>query len=147
MLKTLNGTEFSYTLRNTVYKLRLNVNDYEMSTEKFSVKSTESFGASFDNRRLIFFPRNREETVLKISGKSELPVNLSVNKWSEKNIALKITSTDEYTFILEGLNPAAKYTLTIDGKTTTLITNNDGTASFSHKCTKPASFGIYNKER
>jgi hypothetical protein len=145
MLKALNGTDFDYTLRNTVYNLRLSVDDYEMSTKDFSVKSRNSFGASFDNHQLSFFPYNRDEMVLKISGKSELPVDLSVNKWTQKDISWKITSTDEYAFKIEGLDPAANYELTVNNKATAFITGNDGTASFSYHCRKPASFRIYNK--
>jgi hypothetical protein len=142
MLKTLNGTEFNYTLRDTVYRLRLNADSYEMATERFSVKSKVPFGASFNNRQLSFFPYNRDETVLKISGNSDSPVSLSVNNRTQKDISWRIASPDEYKFTIEGLNPAAKYKLTVNNKTTTLIVANNGTATFSHNCMKPASFRI-----
>ncbi|MDR2036477.1 MAG: hypothetical protein LBQ60_00990 [Bacteroidales bacterium] len=38
MLKELNGTEFTYSLRGTDYHLKLNVNDYMMSTDGFKIK-------------------------------------------------------------------------------------------------------------
>ncbi|MDR1416821.1 MAG: hypothetical protein LBJ57_05335 [Prevotellaceae bacterium] len=145
MLKKLDGTEFHYTLRNTVYQLRLSVDDYEMSTENFSVRSKEAFGASFDNHQLSFFPHNRDETVLRIAGKSDLPVSMSVIKWAQKDISWRITSTDEYTLTVEGLDPTAKYQLTVNGKATTLSVENNGTATFFCSCRKPASFAIKTK--
>jgi hypothetical protein len=142
MLHQLDGTDFHYTLRNTVYRLRLSVDDYEMSTADFSVKSKEAFGASFDHRQLSFFPRNRDETVLRISGKSDAPLSLSVSKWTQKDISWRIASADEYTFTLEGLDPSAKYGLTVDGRATPLAVDAHGTATFSRPCPKPASFRI-----
>ena len=145
MVKLLNGTEFNYTLRNTVYNLRLNVNDYEMRTDNFSIKCKEAFGASFGNSQLIFYPQNREETVLKLSGKSGAVINLSFDKYKKNDISWKVTSPDQYNFTIEGLDTAAKYELVINNKKKDLIVQNDGKATFSHDCTKPASFRISKK--
>ena len=39
----LNGTEFNYTLRDTDYRIRLSVDDYEMQTDRFSGKAVWLF--------------------------------------------------------------------------------------------------------
>jgi hypothetical protein len=140
MVKALNGTEFDYTLRNTVYRLKLNVNDYEMHTDHFSVKCKDAFGASFENNQFIFYPDNREEVVLKISGKTNGVIDLSLNKWMKKDISWKIASADEYQFSLEGLHPATTYRLTINGKTVDIDTDMDGKISFNHQCRKSTTF-------
>ena len=57
----LNGTEFNYTLRDTDYRIRLSVDDYEMQTDRFSVKSRDAFGASFREGGLVLYPRNEEK--------------------------------------------------------------------------------------
>lgn len=145
MLKILNGTEFTYTLRDIDYKLRLNVNEYEMYTDYFSIKSKDAFGASYENNQLIFYPYNRDETILKLTGKSEVPVNLSLSKWSENDISWKISSADEYMFTIKGLDPNVKYELMVDNKATNLTTEKDGTISFSHNCKKPTLFRLYCK--
>lgn len=142
MMKVLNGTEFNYTLRNTVYRLKLNVNDYGMRTDHFSVNSKDAFGVSFENNQLIFYPDNREEAGLKINGKSEGAIGLSLNKWTVKDLSWKITSADEYQFNLEGLYPATTYKLATNGKTVDIHTDMDGKFTFSHNCRKPTAFRL-----
>ena len=146
MIKMLNGTEFDYVLRNTVYKLKLNVNDYEMRTDKFSVKSKEAFGAEFNNNQLALYPQNKEEVVIKIAGKASAnPINMSLNKYNKNNISWRVTSADEYNFIVEGLDANAKYELAINGKASQMTVQKDGKASFSHNCNRPVSFSISKK--
>lgn len=142
MVKALNGTEFNYTLRNTVYRLKLSINDYEMRTDHFSVKCKDAFGASFENNQLTFYPDNREEAVLKINGLSDRAIDLSLNKCTVRDISWKITSADEYQFSLEGLYPATTYKLSINGKTADIHTDSDGKISFSHNCRKPVTFQL-----
>ena len=145
MIKSLNGTEFNYNLRNTVYNLRLNVNDYEMRTSEFSVRSKDAFGASFDNNQLSFYPQNKDEIVLKIKRNSGSVVNLTFDKYTNKEISWKIASADEYLFSVEGLDSSAKYEFVVDNKKIEVIAQKDGNISFSHKCIKPTSFRISKK--
>lgn len=145
MSKELNGTEFTYSLRGTNYNLKLSVDDYTMSTEEFSIKCKNAFGASFENNKLIFYPYNKEETVIILSGDSQKPVSMEINKCTENDISWKVTSTDKYNFTVEGLNPDIKYQLMINNKATNIVVGKDGKASFSFDCAKPASFRLYRK--
>lgn len=141
----LNGTEFDYTLRNTDYHIRLNVNDYEMKTDNFSIKSREAFGASFKDRRLTVYPHNKETTIIHIAGESTSPVHLNLKQCSKNSLSWEVVSADNYRFIIEGLNPALKYQLVAKGKVTTVEVGQDGKASFSYHCQTPVTFRLYGK--
>ncbi len=145
MVKMLNGTAFNYTLRNTVYQVKLNVNDYELSSDHFSVKSQEAFGVSFTNNELALFPHNKEQKILKLKGNADSPVSVELNRYSGNNLSWKVTSADDYRFTLEGLDPARKYTVTVQGKTIPLEVGKNGKASFTHTCVKPAVFSLNEK--
>jgi hypothetical protein len=143
MHKSLNGTEFTYTLRDVDYKLLLNVRDYEMQTDRFTVKSKEAFGAAFNGREFTFYPRNKEEVLLKLTGKTNTPIRMILNNYSENGISWSITSADEYAFTIEGLDPTQTYNLTINNRAAKMETGKDGTVSFSHRCIQPATFRLY----
>ncbi|MDR1097255.1 MAG: hypothetical protein LBL57_03895 [Tannerella sp.] len=142
MLKTLNGTAFTYTLRNVDYKLRLNVNDYEMQTDHFTVKSKEAFGATFSDNEFTFYPRNKEEVIIKLTGNREVPVKMVLNNYSENDISWSITSADRYGFTVEGLDPVKAYRLTVNGRPVNMERGKDGKISFSYHCIKPATFRL-----
>lgn len=134
MLPILNGTEFDYTLRDTDYRIKLHVNDYEMQTDRFTVKCRDAFGASFQEGGLTVYPNNEEKMVLKVSGGSVLPIMLTLNKCTENELSWEINSIDEYRFVVEGLNPELKYKLNVQGKTIDLNVETDGCASFTYSC-------------
>ncbi|WP_125042488.1 alpha-L-rhamnosidase-related protein [Bacteroides faecalis] len=140
----LNGTEFNYTLRNTDYRIKLNVDGYEMQTDKFTVKCRENFGASFEEG-LMVYPQNKEKTILKVCGKSSLPIGVTLKHCSENDISWKMDSTDDYQFVIEGLNPALKYKLVIQDKSTNIEIGKDGKASFTHNCKASMNFRVYGK--
>ena len=145
MSEMLNGTEFNYTLRNTDYRIKLNVNDYEMQTDKFTVKCRENFGASFEEGGLMIYPQNKEKTILKVCGKSSLPISVTLKRCFENDISWEMDSTDDYRFVIDGLNPALKYKLVIQNKTTNLEVGKDGKASFTYNCKAPMKFRVYSK--
>lgn len=147
MLKNLNGTVFNYTLRNTVYQVILNTNDYELRNDNFSVKSKEAFGASFKNKELAVFPHNKEQVILKLKGDSVLPISVELNSYTGRNLSWKITSADNYHFTVEGLDPAEKYTISLKGKSINIEVDKDGKASFSYTCIKPTFFSLNGKLR
>lgn len=145
MSRILNGTDFKYSLRNVDYHIRLNVNDYEMQTERFTVKCRYSFGANYQNSGLIIYPNNEEKTILKIYGKSSLPFNVTLNHCSTKKLSWEINTTNDYRFIIDGLNPALIYKLCCQGKLIPIKINNDGTASFSYYCKGRTKFKLSTK--
>ncbi len=146
MVKILNGTTFNYTLRNTTYQVKLSVNNYELRTGNFAVKSEEAFGLSFNAKELTVFPHNKEQRILKVKGNSDAPLSLELNRYAGNNLSWKVTSTDNYQFTLEGLNPACSYTVTIQGKTIALEAGSSGKATFTHACTKPTTFRLNEKQ-
>lgn len=145
MVKILNGTEFSYTLRNTVYKVKLNVNDYELRTDNFSIKCKEAFGASFEDSSLILYPQNKEDMSIKLRGNSNSPVNIMLNSYSKNNLLWTVISADDYQFTIEGLDPSLKYELIIQNKPKNIEVGADGKASFTYNCAKPTTFKLYMK--
>ncbi len=145
MSKVLNGTDFDYTLRGTKYNLKLSVDDYVMSTDNFSVKSKKAFGASYQDKEFVFYPYNKEETLLRIVTESTKSISMEMNKWEDKEFIWKITSTDKYDFTFEGLDATAKYELTVNGKRTDIVYEGNGKISFSVNCKKPASFRLHKR--
>ena len=145
MSEMLNGTAFNYTLRNTEYHIRLNVNDYEMRTDKFTIKCRENFGASFEEGGLVIYPHNKEKTILKAFGKSSLPIGVTLKHCSENDISWEMESKDDYRFVIEGLNPALKYKLEIQDRQTNLKIGKDGKVSFAYNCKAPVKFRVFGK--
>lgn len=145
MVKTLNGTSFNYTLRNTVYQVKLSVNNYQLHNDNFSVKCKEAFGVSFNNNELALYPHNREKVVVKLKGKPGSPVAVELNRYTGNSISWKVVSSDNYQFTIEGLNPVRKYVLSIQGKTTDVEVGQDGKATFSHIGGRPTVFKLNEK--
>lgn len=143
MSDMLNGTEFNYTLRDTVYHIRLSVDDYELYTERFSIHGKESFGAAFSDGCLSVYPHNEEQTILKIYGDTTSPIGVILERSSGRELSWRMSSTDNYRFVIEGLSPSSKYTLSCGGRTTRIQSDTDGTISFS--CAAPASIKLMYK--
>ncbi|MDD3037119.1 hypothetical protein [Bacteroides sp.] len=145
MSEMLNGTEFNYTLRDIDYRIRLNVDDYEIQTDKFSVKCREAFGVSSQEGGLIAYPHNKEKTLLKVFGESTLPIDITLKPCFENDISWEVNSTDDYRFVIQGLNPALKYKLVIQNKTTDVKVEKNGKTSFTYSCKTPVKFRLYGK--
>jgi hypothetical protein len=130
MLEDLNGTSFTYHLRDTLYTLKLSVDDYEMSTENFSVKSKNTFGACWRENKLYYYPENKNNIVFSISAKSK-PVYLEMDK---NDFSWRITSKGNHQFTISGLDENATYELTANGQPVKFSKGKDGSVSFSYKC-------------
>lgn len=143
MLTTLNGTEFNYNLRDTLYCIRLSVDDYEMETDCFLVRSSYAFGASFQKGTLCVYPQNEEKILLKVIEKSSSFVKVNLKHYRENDILWSLDTTGDYQFIIEGLNPSLKYKLSIQDKTTLLDVSKDGKVSFTYSCKDITNFRLY----
>jgi hypothetical protein len=129
----LNGTEFRYTLRDTVYRLKLSVNEYEMSTDDFSIKSNCAFGASMHGSQLVFYPFNKEDMTLTLSPKSKKPVHITIDQWTDNDFSWTVSSGSPYQWVMEGLDPHATYELSANGQPSTVLSiNKDGKAIYSY---------------
>lgn len=142
MVKGLNKTEFKYKLRGIEYNIKLNVNDYTMSTNKFKIKSNSSFGAKMSDSSLVFFPNNKDSMTLTIVAKSSTPINIEIMDWESDKYSWKISSLDNYKFRLTGLNPGLIYTYSINGKKQKIKAEDDGSISISHDCINPTKISI-----
>ncbi|MFC4673710.1 glucosidase family protein [Dysgonomonas termitidis] len=126
MLKTLNGTEFSYKLRGTDYHLALSVDDYTISTSEFTLRSKSKLGVNKSGTILTYYPDNKEEMTLAIDSKSEHPIYIDVISWKTGTYSWKINSKDDYGFSLTGLIPEAVYKLLINGRAETVKADKGG---------------------
>jgi len=142
MSKTLNRTQFSYTLRDTLYQLKLSVNDYTMRTNTFSVKSNESFGASRSGNKLTYYHHNRDGSLLQIAAASNHPIDLQINSWDPKNISFTITQPNNYEFTITGLQPGNNYKIWTNNTVQHLKAKTDGSLSLKQVCKASTKFVI-----
>ncbi|WP_164849989.1 alpha-L-rhamnosidase-related protein [Mucilaginibacter limnophilus] len=142
MSKVLNGTQFLYTLRDTVYKLQISVNNYTMSTTGFSVKSKQAFGASKTRNTLTFYPDNSEVKMLQITATSARRIDMEVDAWHANVFSFIITSANKYQFDIKGLQPNTSYRVRMNNIVQPLKTDANGILSFRKECKKPVKFHI-----
>lgn len=140
--EVLNGTAFTYRLRGTDYHLKLSMNDYQMSTDGFSIKARNSFGANKTGKQLVYYPGNKELTTLVIDAASDTPVSLEVGSWKPDACSWMISSPDTYAFILTGLLPDTHYYLSINSQTKKVRTGQDGCLRIKQACNEPTSFRV-----
>lgn len=142
MSKILDDTEFCYTLRGTEYNLKLSVNNYELSTDGFKIKSKDKFGIDKTGKKLKYYHHNKGNSVLIIDADSDNSINLTINNWSEKGCSWEIASNDSYTFTLAGLSPESIYTVSINGKKQNLKAGKDGSIQIKHQNKKPTVYTV-----
>lgn len=137
----LNGAKFSYTLRDTVYNLELSENDYMMSTNSFSIKSPESFGAGMKGNTLTYYPNNKETRTLDVIAPNRfiameiIPLRLNAYSWT-------IKSAGDYQFILRGLPPRSTFQVSINNETQHIFIEEDGILSIKRKCQPNTKFAV-----
>ncbi len=142
MSAQLNGAKFNYTLRDTTYQLKLNVNNYTMSTNGFAVTSTAGFGATKVGRTFVFYPHNQDTTILQISAASNRKIIVAAGTWDEGAMAWVVNSKDNYKFTLSGLQAGATYRLKINNTNSFIKAGNNGKLSVQKLCTTPTRFVI-----
>ncbi|GAA3983240.1 hypothetical protein [Mucilaginibacter dorajii] len=136
----LNGTTFSYTLRDTVYRLKLNVNDYEMSTTGFSIKSKDGFGAGKTGNMLTFYPGNKDEVIMQVNALSKQPINMQINSWGTDAFSWIMTSADNYSFTVKGLQAQANYRVNINNFSRDIKTDDLGSFTVKQRCASSTKF-------
>ncbi len=141
MLNELNGTEFKYSLRDTVYNISLSENSYQIATRYFSAKSSYSFGINMSGNTLHYYPGNLGLDALTVTRASLLPINIEVSKWNENMYCWTVNSRGDYQFLLSGLKPNSTYNLLVNGKIKqSFQANTAGIISFEYKCKIPTIF-------
>lgn len=140
MSATLNGTQFNYTLRDTVYTLKLSVNDYAMNTSNFSVKSKESFGVSMVGNKLTYYHRNRDSASLQISSAARKRIDVNIKSWDAGQKIWHVGNVGKYAFKLMGLSPGIDVELWVDGQKQRLKATINGDLVFDRICKAGTDF-------
>lgn len=147
MLQELNGTEFTYTLRKTVYYIKLNTNGYQISTKDFTLKNNQSFGVNMKDNTLIFYPENQELEGLMVTRGDSFPIKIKIEEWKNKRNWI-LDAKGDYKFALAGLIPEANYDLMVNGdKKQSFTANAEGMVSFTYHCEMPVSFSLIAAQR
>jgi hypothetical protein len=142
MLSELSGTEFNYTLRGKVYKIRLEENTYSVTAPGFSIEEKNGFGVNMDGNILRYYPCNGENEGLAITRKNLLPVDIEIVEWGN-NRRWNINSNGIYNFSVSGLNPGASYQVAVDGTIIQLYTaDTKGNVTFDYNCPTPVHFSL-----
>jgi hypothetical protein len=142
MSKTLNGTAFIYKLRDTAYQIKLSQDDYEMSTDRFSVKSNEGFGISKTGNILTYYHKNQDSSLLKINAGSTRNIKLAIQSWDDKEISWTITSPDDYKFTLTNLQPESDYLVQLNNIPQHIKATKEGILTITKTCKSPTRFLI-----
>ncbi|WP_245834601.1 alpha-L-rhamnosidase-related protein [Mucilaginibacter lappiensis] len=142
MSASLNGAEFSYTLRDTVYQLKLSVHDYIMSTAGFSIKSSNGFGATKNGTLLTFYPDNKDDILLQVNAGSKKNIAMQIHSWTPNAFSWTMTSTDNYQFTVKGLQPGVNYKVEVNSIGQNIKTDGTGKFTIKQRCTKATKFAV-----
>ncbi|TDQ06628.1 hypothetical protein ATK78_4287 [Pedobacter metabolipauper] len=142
MSKELDGTAFSYTHLNTVYALKLSVNAYTMSTNGFSIRSKEGFGAVKTGNLLTYYPQNKDTMLLQVNAASKRRINMEISSWNAAAYSWIVNSADRYRFSIKGLQPGAAYLLKINNTVQSVRAKIDGSYSIEKVCKPATKFSI-----
>jgi len=142
MNSSLDGTEFSYNLRDVSYLVKLNSSQYQISAKGFQVVSNEYFGVNKSGNKLIYYPKNKEERTLEVSSSSKAKLSLIIDAANEHTFQFKVASKGSHQVLLSGLKAEAVYQIVIGNKTQTMQTNKNGTLVL--KSVKAQSYRVLN---
>lgn len=142
LTENMNGTQFSYTLRDIVYQLTLSMDDYSMSTKGFSIKCREGFGANRSGGVLTYYPGNEDSMTLEIKPSSGRRIDMIVNSWNATAYSWTVTSKDSYQFTVKGLYPGKFYRVETDTSSLNIKAKSDGSIIIKKHCSSPVKFVV-----
>jgi Bacterial alpha-L-rhamnosidase 6 hairpin glycosidase domain len=142
MTPALNGTAFSYTLRDTVYQLQLSVDDYRMSANGFVVKSKKAFGANKTGKVFTYYDHNQDSATLRIKAGSDRRVGITMEEWSASEVSWTVTSRDSYECTVKGLRPGALYRVGVNDSFRRVKAKGDGSITVKQLCTSATRFVV-----
>ena len=116
MVPELNGTQFTYTLRDTVYTLSLQVDDYRLSTTDFSVRSNEAFGVGRSGKDVVFYPDNKEIMRMRVHAEAGGFTDLDILQWQTGQYRWTMNSDSPMRCTLYGLTPGDRYQGIVNGR-------------------------------
>jgi hypothetical protein len=96
MTTQLNGTKINYRLRNQDYSIQLSLNDYSISTNSFTVNSSQNFSMNTEDNKLFFFNRNNKIPAMALTRDKKTGLLIKILTWdSENNSPLKWMTISE----------------------------------------------------
>jgi hypothetical protein len=120
----LNGTEFRYQLRGLSYLIDLSANDYAVTVDDCTLRSSNSFGVTANGHKVEYFPRGNETWALAISRPNGQALSIQIDSWPENpDSPREWTETSPQTkgktvHELTQLRPGIVHELKIDGQVT-----------------------------
>lgn len=146
LIPELNGTRFNYTLRDTVYTFSLNVDDYQISTSGFVVRSNCAFGVGKSENDIIYYPNNEESMKLVQHTKEGQKTDLNITEWTEGTYKWETSYKHTVHFTLYGLLPGEGYTIRINDDVHEKEVANDGSLVVVSAAVGPKSFAVLHKK-
>jgi hypothetical protein len=142
MTTELNGTQFSYTLRGMVYRIKLSIDNYAVSGRGFSVASKQAFGVNKTDKTLTFYPGNQDTMKLLVKSATNRNININVNAWTNDSKSWVVTSADDYQFTIKGLQPKSAYQVWINSVLHVINANLEGDIVLKKHCTTATTFKV-----
>ncbi|MGK6350022.1 hypothetical protein [Parapedobacter sp. DT-150] len=142
LVPELNGTQFTYTLRDTVYEVSLRINDYQLRTRDFSVRSSQAFGVGRSGTDVIYYPENEEAMRLVVHAEQDEFADLHVTQWDGVSCQWTVKGNRPKQITLHGLTPGASYALTVDGKRRKVKVTSDGSLTAKADGTGLTTFAL-----
>lgn len=138
----LNGTAFSYALRDTVYQIKLSVNNYTISTNGFAVTGKQAFGVNKNGKTLTFYPGNQDSMQLLTKAATNRSININVGLWAGGSYSWLVSSADDYQFTIKGLQPNSAYSVWINNIRQNIKANEGGNITIKKLCTTATTFKV-----
>jgi len=129
----LNGTHFKYTLRDTVYQIKLSVGEYQLSSKDFLVKSAFPFGVGKSGLHLYYYPNNLDNVVLRQYNIKQEFNDLQVSQWEDGRYQWISNGKYIRKFVLQGLTPGDRYEFLINQNRVELTVSDQGNLSMEVK--------------
>jgi hypothetical protein len=131
LVPSLYGTDFTYQLRGTNYKILLNKDSYEVVSPFSVVSCNSAFGVAGKQGQVRFYPGDQDNRFLSLSNRSGKNITLSMACFSEQQISFTIKEKGRYKISLNGLAPNTVYPVTINGSEKKIASTKDGTITIT----------------
>ncbi|MHC1764624.1 MAG: hypothetical protein AB9869_09995 [Verrucomicrobiia bacterium] len=138
LVPELDGTELTFNLRGQTYRIALSVGDYAATVEGFTVRSREPFGLSADRDRMKFYAGASSNASLELEIPAGEHVRLTINSWPSMPSGARIWTVSglrpgaPVSHAASGLAAQATYTLSANGASTRLRSDDSGQVIFEH---------------
>ena len=145
LTQELNGTKFTYSLRNKHYDIQLYHDKYILSDGYYNISSKQSFGISDISDGLTFFPGDQDTTSLFIQRNNNNALSVNVTQWDKANIVFTLKDADKYHIILKGLPPLSNFSVYTGNSKRRMVSGKEGALTLNEPFKKNAVIRIVNE--